>query len=35
MAYTEKFEHLAEAAMTQVPSVSPEQVNELLAQGAV
>jgi phage shock protein E len=35
MAYTEKFQHLADAAMSQVPSVSPEQVNELLAQGAV
>jgi len=35
MAYTEKFQHLAEVAMSQVASVAPEQVNDLLAQGAV
>jgi rhodanese-related sulfurtransferase len=35
MAYTDKFQHLAEVAMSQVASVSPEQVNTLLVQGAV
>ena len=35
MAYTNKFQNLADIAMTEVVSVSPEQVNELLAQGAV
>ena len=35
MAYTEKFQHLADIAMREVVSVSPEQVNNLLAQGAV
>jgi hypothetical protein len=35
MAYTNKFQNLADVAMTEVVSVSPEQVNELLAQGAV
>jgi predicted sulfurtransferase len=35
MAYTKKFQNLADIAMTEVVSVSPEQVNELLAQGAV
>ena len=35
MAYTDKFQHLAEVAMSQVASVSPEQVNTLMTQGAV
>ncbi len=35
MAYTEKFQHLADIAMREVASVAPEQVNNLLAQGAV
>jgi rhodanese-related sulfurtransferase len=35
MAYTEKFQHLADIAMSEVASVLSEQVNNLLAQGAV
>jgi rhodanese-related sulfurtransferase len=35
MAYTEKFQHLADIAMSEVASVLPEQVNNLLAQGVV
>jgi rhodanese-related sulfurtransferase len=35
MAYTEKFQRLADVAMSQVASVAPEQVDGLLAQGAV
>ncbi len=35
MAYTEKFQRMADIAMSQVDSVSPEQVNTLLAKGAV
>lgn len=35
MAYTEKFQHLADLAMSEVASVLPEQVDGLLAQGAV
>jgi len=35
MAYTDKFQHLADVAMAQVASVAPEQVKHLLAQGAV
>lgn len=35
MAYTEKFQRMADVAMFQVASVSPEQVNTLLAQGGV
>jgi hypothetical protein len=35
MAYTHKFQQLADIAMAQVPGVSPEQVDALLAQGAV
>jgi rhodanese-related sulfurtransferase len=35
MAYTEKFQQLADTAMTQVQGVSPDQVDALLAQGAV
>jgi len=35
MAYTDKFQHLADVAMAQVASVAPEQVKNLRAQGAV
>jgi rhodanese-related sulfurtransferase len=35
MAYTEKFQHLADVAMAQVGSVQAAQVNGLLAKGAV
>ena len=35
MAYTEKFQHLADVAISQVASVDPAQVNALMAQGAV
>ena len=35
MAYTKKFQHLADIAMAEAVGVSPEQVNDLLAQGAV
>jgi rhodanese-related sulfurtransferase len=35
MAYTEKFQHLADAAMSQVDSVDAPQINALMAQGAV
>ncbi len=35
MAYTEKFQHLADVAMSEVASVTPDQVNNLIAQGAV
>lgn len=35
MAYTEKFQHLADVAMSQVDSVDAAQVNALMAQGAV
>ena len=35
MAYTDKFQHLADVAMSQVASVSAEQVNALMTQGAV
>ena len=35
MAYTKKFHHLADIAMAEAVGVSPEQVNDLLAQGAV
>jgi phage shock protein E len=35
MAYTEKFQHLADIAMSEVASVSAEEVNNLLEQGAV
>ena len=35
MAYTEKFQHLADLAMSQVAGVDPAQVNALVAQGAV
>lgn len=35
MAYTEKFQHLADVAMSQVKGIAPEQVDEMLAKGAV
>ena len=35
MAYTHKFQQLADTAMAQVPGVAPDQVDALLAQGAV
>ena len=35
MAYTEKFQQLADTAMAQVPGVAPDQGDGLLAQGAV
>ena len=35
MAYTEKFQHLADVAMSHVAGIAPAQVNGLLAQGAV
>ncbi len=35
MAYSEKFQRLADFAMSQVASVAPAQVEELMAQGAV
>ena len=35
MAYTQKFQSLADAAMSQVQGVLPEQVDGLLATGAI
>ncbi len=35
MTYTKKFQRLADKAMSQVDSVAPEQVDLLIAQGAV
>jgi len=35
MAYTDKFQQLADTAMAQVTGVAPDQVDALLAQGAV
>lgn len=35
MAYTEKFQSMADAAIARVEGVQPEQVDELMAQGAV
>ena len=35
MAYSEKFQHLADVAMSQVASVDPAHVNGLMAQGAI
>ncbi len=35
MAYTEKFQHLADVACTQVQGVDPQDVDALLAHGAV
>lgn len=35
MQYTRKFQTMADAARAQVEEVDPEQVDELLAQGAI
>ena len=35
MAYTEKFQTLADHAMSQVQGVPPEQVDAMLAKGAI
>jgi len=35
MAYTEKFQQLADAAMARVTAVAPEQVDEWIKEGAV
>ena len=35
MAYTEKFQSLADAAMSRVTGVPPQQVDPLLAAGAI
>lgn len=35
MAYTEKFQSLADAAMSRVEGVAPDQVDALIAAGAV
>ena len=35
MAYSEKFQQMADIAMSQVASVDPAQVNGLMAQGAI
>ncbi|NDD11587.1 MAG: rhodanese-like domain-containing protein [Betaproteobacteria bacterium] len=35
MAYSEKFQHLADIAMSQVASVDPAQVKALMEQGAI
>ena len=35
MAYTEKFQQLADAARTRVAEVAPDQVDELVAAGAI
>jgi rhodanese-related sulfurtransferase len=35
MAYTQKFQQMADTAMAQVQSVLPDQVDALLVQGAV
>lgn len=35
MAYTQKFQQLADAARTRVAEVSPDQVDELVAAGAI
>lgn len=35
MAYTEKFQALADTAQSKVASVSPEDVDELVAAGAI
>lgn len=35
MAYTEKFQRLADAAMAQVTGVAPEQVDEWIKEGAI
>jgi len=35
MAYSEKFQQMADIAISQVASVDPAQVNGLMAQGAI
>ena len=35
MAYTQKFQTLADKAMSQVDGVSPSEVNVLIKQGAL
>jgi len=35
MAYTEKFQAMADAAVAKVPGVAPDQVDHLLAEGAI
>lgn len=35
MAYSEKFQHLADAARTQARGVAPDEVDDLMANGAV
>lgn len=35
MAYTEKFQNLADAARTKVAEVAPQDVSDLMSQGAV
>jgi phage shock protein E len=35
MAYTEKFQALADAAVAKVAGVAPENVDEMIAQGAI
>jgi len=35
MAYTEKFQTMADAAMSRVEGVAPQDVDKLLAQGAI
>lgn len=35
MQYTRKFQTMADAARAQVEEIAPEQVDELLAQGAI
>lgn len=35
MAYSEKFQHLADAARTKVRGVAPAEVDDLIANGAV
>ena len=35
MAYTEKFQAMADAAVAKVPGVAPDQVDQLLAEGAI
>jgi len=35
MAYTEKFQALADKAMSQVEGVSPDKVDALIANGAL
>ena len=35
MAYTEKFQDLADAAMSRVAAVAPDQVDALMREGAI